>query len=186
MNFHGIVGSAIGVASQFPPQFQPSIVLARVLSGLMVPALKQVAGYNQQPRIYTHANVMTTAGGGSAGETDEETIRFTSNADFLWTALSVINGTNGQTAYSFDLQLTFGANDRQMVNKGAGVHVEALMGAERFAWAMPKAYAIRKNSNIIVKITTTANVAVANCSVYLIGIDYLDGNVLDATRRAVA
>lgn len=185
MNFQGIVGSAIKSASGFPQMFQPSIVLARVLSGLMVPALKQVAGYNQQPRIYTHQSPMTTAGS-TTGETDEETIRFTSNADFLWTATSIINGTNGATSFSFDLQLVFGANDRQMVNKGSGVHAEAIMGAERFAWAMPKAYAIRKNSNIIAKITTTATVQVVNCNVYLIGIDYLDGNVLDATRRAVA
>lgn len=182
-NFPQIVHSAIQQAGQYPAQFQSPIVLARVLSGLMVPALKQVSGYNQQPRIYTHPDALTTDGSVS-GETATGVIRFTSNADFLMTGLSVINGNDGTAAFSFDLQMVFGANDRNLVNRAAGIHAEALVGTERAPWAMPKAFAIRKNSTINVTLTTTTTHAIARAFVYLMGIDYLDGNVLDATRTA--
>jgi len=183
MNLDAMVRSAAAVAQRYPPEFTHPIVLARLLSGMLVPALKQVSGYNQQPRIYTHQNAMTTAA--TAGVSDTETIRFTANSDFLMTGMSMINGDNGATAYTYDFQMIFGANDRNLVNRAQGIHAQALMGADQVPWAFPKAFAIRKNSTLTVKITNIPATAIGNCFVYLFGIDYLDGNVLDATRRSI-
>lgn len=162
--------------------FQTAIVQARVLAGLMVPALKQVTGYNQQPRLYTHISPFTETVS-AAGAQYQKTINFTANADFLWTWLSVYGGANGQAAHTYDLQIVFGGNDRNLVNRSNGIPAEAIAGAEREGWMLPKAFVLRKNTTITVTLTTKDTTDLAQVYVVLGGIDYFDANVIDATRQ---
>lgn len=173
-NLGNSVGNPFGVAAFH----------ARMLAGFIVPALKQVAPRNAQPYIVTHETGMTTAGS-VAGETANATLRFTSDSDFLMTGMSTISGTTGVTAYNYDLNLIFGASERNFVNRGAGVHAEALMGAEHEAFGMPQAMVIRKSSTIRVEVTSTTSTALANVFFYAIGIKHYDINALDATINSL-
>lgn len=185
-NFPAIAQDAIAQANALAPRdaaIRQALVLANVLPRLMVPAFKQVSGYEQQPRIYTHANAMTT--GAATGSTDQETINLTANADFLWTTLSVVSGVNGDAAFNFDLQITFGGNDRNLCNRANGFHPFGLMGTDRIPFLLPKAFVLRKRDTINLNLVTLDATALANCFVYFIGIDYFDANVLDGTRRVL-
>ena len=182
-NLPQIVNHAVAVSKKFPKEFANSIVLARTLAGLMVPALKQVTGYNQQPRVYTHQTAFADAAP-TVGEIFTRTVNFTANADYLWTWLNITNGANGQAAHTYDLQVTFGGNDRNLVNRNAGIHAEAIAGAEREGWMLPKAFFVRKNTVLNILLTATAVTAIVNAFVWFGGIDYYDANVIDATRRS--
>lgn len=185
-NFQTIGADAVRQANLIAPgnpYLQQALVLGNILPRMIVPALKQVSGYEQQPRVYTHSAPMTTAA--ATGSTANATINWTANADFLWTTLSVISGVEGSSAFNFDMQITFGGNDRQMINRGVGVHPFALMGTYREPFLLPKAFVLRKRDTVQITITTLNATAVANCLVYFIGIDYMDANVLDGTRRVL-
>ena len=181
-NLDQIVAHGVAVAQKFPNAFQPAIVLARTLAGLMVPALKQVTGYNQQPRVYTHQTAFADAAP-AAGEVFTNTVRLTANADFLWTWMSVSAGADGTTAKTYDLQITFGGNDRNLVNRSQGIHADVIAGAEREGWMLPKAFVLRKNTTLNVLLTSIGVTAFTNTFVWFGGIDYYDANVIDATRR---
>lgn len=183
-NLVGISREAIrgAQASTNDKSFQQAIVQARVLAGLMVPALKQVTGYNQQPRIYTHTSPITETVA-AAGEQYRRTINFTANADFLWTWLNVIAGANGQSAHTYDLQVVFGGNDRNLVNRSNGIPAEAIANSERDGWMLPKAFVLRKNTTINITLTTKDSTDLTQVYVMLGGIDYFDANVIDATRQ---
>ncbi len=184
-NFPSIAQSAIQyadrIAGKNDPAARQALILGNILPRLLVPALKQVSGYEQQPRIYTHLAAMSTAA--ATGSTDRETINWTANADFLWTTLSIISGVAGSTAFNFDMQITFGGNDRSLCNRGNGFHPFGLMGTDRVPFLLPKAFVLRKRDSVGIDIVTLDATAVANCYVYFIGIDYFDANVLDGTRR---
>lgn len=182
-SFPAIVRSAVDYARGYPAHIQNAVVLGNILPRLLVPAMKQVSGYEQQPRIYTHQSAMSTAA--STGSTDSETINLTANADFLWTTLSIVSGVTGAAAFNFDMQIVFGGNDRQFCNRNNGFHATALMGSDRVPFLLPKAFVLRKRETVTVSIVTLDATAVANCYLYLIGIDYFDVNVLDGTRRAL-
>lgn len=164
------------------PAFQTAIVQARVLAGLIVPALKQVSGYNQQPRVYTHTAPFTETVS-AAGEQYRKTINFTAAADFLWTILAVYGGVNGQSAHTYDLNLVFGANDRNLINRSNGVPAEMFATAYRSGWMLPKAFVLRKNTSITAILTTKDTTNLTQVYVVLGGIDYFDANVLDSTRQ---
>lgn len=184
-NFPAIASDAIrqAQAQSRDPGIQQALVLANVLPRLMVPAMKQVSGYEQQPRIYTHPAAMTAAA--ATGTTDQETISWTANADFLWTTLSIVSGVNGSTAFNFHMQITFGGNDRNLCNRGQGFHPFALMGTDRIPFLLPKAFVLRKRDTANVSLVTLDATEVTQVFVYFIGIDYFDANVLDGTRRVV-
>ena len=184
-NFPAIASDAIAQARALGRSDgeRQALILANILPRLMVPAMKQVSGYEQQPRVYTHPAAMTTAA--ASGSTATQTISWTANADFLWTTLSIISGVNGSTAFNFDLQITFGGNDRNLCNRSLGFHPFALMGTDRIPFLLPKAFVLRKRDTANVNIVTLDGTAVANCYVYFIGIDYFDANVLDGTRRVL-
>lgn len=184
-NFPAIASDAINQARSLTkdPAERLALVLGNVLPRLMVPAFKQVSGYEQQPRIYTHAAAMSTAA--AAGSTAQATINMTANADFLWTTLSVVSGANGNAAFNFDLQITFGGNDRNLCNRANGFQPFGLMGTDRIPFLLPKAFVLRKRDTIGLNLVTLDATALANCYVYFIGIDYFDANVLDGTRRVL-
>lgn len=189
-NYPAIAADAIRQAKGIYPDkmansaaIQGALVAANVIPRLIVPALKQVSGYEQQPRFYTHAPATLAA---AAGSTVSPTINYTANADFLWTTLSVIVGPTGKTDFDFDVQIVFGGNDRQMSNVTLGIHPFALMGADRIPFLLPKAFVMRKRDTIQLTYTRRAAVeADETVQLYMIGIDYMDANVLDGTRRVV-
>jgi hypothetical protein len=184
-NFPAIAADALAQARNLGRSDgeRQALILANILPRLMVPAMKQVSGYEQQPRIYTHPNAMTAAA--AAGSTDQETISWTANADFLWTTLSVVSGVNGNTAFNFHLQITFGGNDRNLCNRAAGFHPFGIMGTDRIPFLLPKAFVLRKRDTANLNIVNLDGTEITNCFVYFIGIDYFDANVLDGTRRVL-
>lgn len=184
-NFSAIALDAVNQARalRLDPAEKQAVILGNILPRLIVPSLKQVSGYEQQPRIYTHAAALTTAA--AAGTVATTTIPWTANADFLWTTLSIISGVQGSTAFNFDLQITFGGNDRNLCNRSNGFHPFGLMGTDRVPFLLPKAFVLRKRDTVNISIVTLDATAVANCYVYFIGIDYFDANVLDGTRRVL-
>lgn len=185
-NFPSIAQDAMAQAYALAPKdayARQALILANILPRLLVPSMKQVSGYEQQPRIYTTTASMSLAA--AAGSTQTGTINWTANADFLWTTLSVIVGQTGKNDFDFDLQITFGGNDRQMINRGAGIQPFALMGLDRIPFLLPKAFVLRKRDTVNMNLTRRDAVENAeNVDVYFIGIDYFDANVLDGTRRA--
>lgn len=186
-NFQSIAVDAVKQANSVAPgnpYLQQALVLGNILPRMIVPALKQVSGYEQQPRVYTHSASLSLAA--AAGSTVQGTINWTANADFLWTTLSVIVGPTGETSFDFDMQITFGGNDRQMINRNAGIQPFALMGAYRVPFLLPKAFVLRKRDTVQISLTRRSAVETAETvDVYFIGIDYMDANVLDGTRRVV-
>lgn len=186
MSLATIAGQAIREASAAAqqvgaPAYGPPIAAARVLAGLIVPALRQISTYNQQPRFYTHPDDLTTAA--TLGVQAQGVIQVTSQSDFLWTALSVTNGPNGVVAQTYTLQLLLGSTDRNFVSRPNGVNPVHFISTQIRPYVLPKAFVLAKNVQLTVTITNTAATAIANGQVVLHGFDNYDVNVIDATRQ---